>query len=399
MSLISFIITMGCHAAGLYIYSSHTVDFPVKYNWELQFLILFFMSVCVALIQLFVKNIFVRKALYIFRFILLLLLVVPLGGELITFRMILFLGLLFSIGLELESPINVIFSIFIIIIFFLLQQPLTVLSREIAGASNHDLVAFGLISILVCFLSCSLNIKIRNQKEQNLVNSRLKNAVQKLSDTNLDMQNMAFHRGRESRISERMTISRELHDSSGYILTTILMMLKTSLLIIPEGGRDLRKLLENTLRQTEEGMVEIRSALHELRKKDIQDEKGIKAIIKLISIFSESTGVKVVTEYGDVPNSFGNTIDLFLYRFIQEGLINAFRHGNADEINITFWKRNIEWGISMHDNGTGCKNPVKGIGISGMSERAEKLKGKIEIIPTKFGFKIQASIPDEVSTG
>ena len=173
------------------------------------------------------------------------------------------------------------------------------------------------------------------------------------------------------------------------------MMIKTSLLLIPKDGRKLKELLVNARAQAEEGIVEIRSALHELRSQKISKERGLSAIHKLTRTFSKATGVNVITEYGNIPNSFGPKTDLFIYRMIQEGLLNAFTHGEADYIRIYFWKHDHQIQISLFDNGRGSQEISKGIGLRGMEERLNRLGGTLTFQNQPIGFEIVAVIPEQ----
>ena len=103
----------------------------------------------------------------------------------------------------------------------------------------------------------------------------------------------------------------------------------------------------------------------------------------------------MILEYqmGDVPWSFGEDIDLAVYRMVQEGLTNAFNHGKATQIKIQFWRDRPGIGINIHDNGFGSKEMKEGIGMSGMKERIEQLGGWIRSGSTADGFELSAWFP------
>jgi signal transduction histidine kinase len=86
-------------------------------------------------------------------------------------------------------------------------------------------------------------------------------------------------------------------------------------------------------------------------------------------------------------------IDLVLYRMIQEGLTNAFRHGKATLITVRLWIFQSELIVRIHDNGQGSPEIKKGIGLQGMEERIKKIHGRLEAKNVVDGFVVIAWIP------
>jgi two-component system sensor histidine kinase UhpB len=97
---------------------------------------------------------------------------------------------------------------------------------------------------------------------------------------------------------------------------------------------------------------------------------------------------------GDLLASYGDSIDLTLYRCIQEGLTNALRHAGARHIAIDLRHardpagadREARLTLTIRDDGHGIDPhaPI-GLGIQGMQERVRALGGDCSI----------ASAPDE----
>jgi signal transduction histidine kinase len=146
--------------------------------------------------------------------------------------------------------------------------------------------------------------------------------------------------------------------------------------------------------QAQEGLTETRKALHLLRANEQERETGIKAIYKIKKIFEGTTGVSVDIEAGNLPASFGDEIDLVLYRVVQEGLTNALRHGHANHVRMLFWIITDQVQIIILDNGSGAKKITKGIGLAGMEERISKLGGTVHAgNAPEGGFQLTVTIP------
>ena len=88
------------------------------------------------------------------------------------------------------------------------------------------------------------------------------------------------------------------------------------------------------------------------------------------------------------------SLEITVFRLIQESLTNSIRHGHAKEIRITL---DIDFGairINIRDNGTGCPRIKKGFGLGGIQERLEASGGSADFSSTPGnGFETRASIP------
>jgi two-component system sensor histidine kinase UhpB len=103
-----------------------------------------------------------------------------------------------------------------------------------------------------------------------------------------------------------------------------------------------------------------------------------------------------------LPHSFGEAIDLTIYRSIQEGITNALRHGQATIISV-----HVAAGdgagvphagsilVATSDNGCGFQAGTPfGFGISSMRERVRLLNGTLTIgQQNSGGTRLQIEIP------
>jgi two-component system sensor histidine kinase UhpB len=79
--------------------------------------------------------------------------------------------------------------------------------------------------------------------------------------------------------------------------------------------------------------------------------------------------------------TYGETVDLTVYRFTQESIVNALKHGGANQVNIELeeitydHKRRIR--VKVSDNGSGVlvDGPGGGYGLTGIAERVRVLGG------------------------
>jgi two-component system sensor histidine kinase UhpB len=84
-----------------------------------------------------------------------------------------------------------------------------------------------------------------------------------------------------------------------------------------------------------------------------------------------------------------DTSALTLYRIVQEGLTNAFRHAGATQIDVAIVDADADGGpgggtdairVTVRDNGTGLdEDGGGGFGLTGMRERVWALGGRLQI--------------------
>jgi len=100
---------------------------------------------------------------------------------------------------------------------------------------------------------------------------------------------------------------------------------------------------------------------------------------------------------GKLQRSYGDSIDLTVYRCIQESLTNAIRHAQPKHVGVDLRHVDAEprLALTVRDDGCGM-NPGKpaGFGIRGMQERVEGLGGRYSVeSETGRGTCVHISIP------
>jgi two-component system sensor histidine kinase UhpB len=122
--------------------------------------------------------------------------------------------------------------------------------------------------------------------------------------------------------------------------------------------------------------------------------------------------IHIAASIGKLAKSYGEAVDLTLYRCIQEGIANAVRHGKAADLSIDLMEQQLASGRSsskrsrstlcliLRDDGVGfAQSAPKGFGLTTMTERARSLGGTcvIESAPSR-GTVIRVAIPVQRGT-
>jgi signal transduction histidine kinase len=194
-------------------------------------------------------------------------------------------------------------------------------------------------------------------------------------------------------------MSRELHDSVGYSLTGALVQVMACQKVLSAGRQDTEQAIarlrgiEDTIRET---LQEMRRRVTSLRQGASQADNGSRRWSRLCRAFADSTGIRVETtmpaEIGTVSEELSDAV----YRIIQEALTNAYRHGNADLVDVSVaWEQDrARILLRVSDNGTGAESIVQGNGLRGMRERVQQLGGEFAWhSAANKGFNIGVVIP------
>ena len=193
-----------------------------------------------------------------------------------------------------------------------------------------------------------------------------------------------------SRMSERLRISRELHDLLGHHLTALSLNLEVAGHLAEGKALDhvrqshtLAKLL----------LTDVREAVSEMR-----EERGID-LSNALRVLVE--GVPALQVELDLPERL--QIDdpgraQVLLRCAQEIITNCVRHAGASRLRVRMTQDDNEIALEAVDNGGGCERAVPGNGLRGMRERLSAYGGQVDIITAPGqGFALTVRLPLEAA--
>lgn len=388
------VLSILSHLVSILLFSLYYRNLEVGYHFLWQFYALTLFSIIVSLMLFFIHEISTKIIIFFLRYLLLFLIGYPLGNY-ISIELILYSSLIIEISFYLSFPGNLIVQSIIFILFLLTQGEGSAWQRTIDRVSIHDLIATALFSLMIIIISLMLKQSTEKSNEKTKRIIHLNSAISQLSDANIGFQSYVKTLEIHTLIEERKRVSREIHDTVGYVLTNIIMMMEAAALLPNEKKTKRTEILFTARDQAQKGLEETRAALRHLRNEKIVKTYGINMIEELVSVFQEATGIDIKVEYGNLSGFTNDRIDAIIFRTIQEGMTNAFRHGMATVIRINFWISEKTLRVSIHDNGIGAKEIVDGIGVAGMRERISDIGGTIDIRNVDDGFKIDVEIPLE----
>jgi signal transduction histidine kinase len=178
---------------------------------------------------------------------------------------------------------------------------------------------------------------------------------------------------------ERKTISRELHDEVGQLLTGLRMELGTFSNCDPD--EEFQERLESVKQLAEACLRSVRN-LALLVRPSMLDDLGLEpALHWQAKEFSRRYGIPVSVNVEGRLESLPEALRLCLYRAIQEAMTNCGKHADANQVTIIVKQEETQVIASVHDDGRGfdASSHPPGLGLIGMTERVRALNGRMSV--------------------
>lgn len=251
---------------------------------------------------------------------------------------------------------------------------------------------YAAMTISVLILLYTLSLKNKQSVIEELYH-KLRESEDELIKTNEDLELYVESIKELTALQERNRISREIHDSIGHSLSTIIVQLGAVEKIAEKNGQKAATMAKNLRMFTKSGLEEVRTALRELKPKDVDNLKTLLLIESLTTNFSKLTGIKVNFRFSKSKWDLDESISLVIYRAVQEFLSNSARHGKPKEIKIFLHFDSDIVILTMEDDGVGAEKITQGMGLGGLTERVHELGGQIKIRSALCkGFSLRISI-------
>jgi two-component system, NarL family, sensor kinase len=165
---------------------------------------------------------------------------------------------------------------------------------------------------------------------------------------------------------------------------------------LTSGGLELVKECQELC---EESLREVRTLSYVIHPPALDRVGLIPTLEWYIDAFVGRSGLKVqmhAENVGRLPLE----MEIDLFRVVQEGLSNVFRHSGSDNASVLMERRNDQVVLQIKDNGRGMRRDVSadaterfGIGIPSMRERIRRLGGVLEVKSAADGVAVIARVP------
>ncbi len=202
--------------------------------------------------------------------------------------------------------------------------------------------------------------------------------------------------------AERLRIARDLHDVVAHSLSNIAVQSGVAARLIDTNPEHAKKALEIINDAGRNSLEELRSLLGLLRSEEDDLETRptpgqLDDINEIIARAAESGLDIEVVRTDDFPSAMPPGVVLATCRIIQESLTNVSRHAGPVSVLLELHHNDDQLNLRI-TNAPGATDrpqvPSTGVGIIGMTERAEALGGQLSTrqLPDG-GFLVKATLP------
>ena len=213
-------------------------------------------------------------------------------------------------------------------------------------------------------------------------------------------------REREERLraavaEERRHVARELHDIVAHAVSVMVIQAGAARQVVrrsPDRAEESLLAIETTGR---EAMTELRRFLGALDEGDdavggLAPQPGIDALDALLARVREA-GLPASLEVDGEPRPVPASLDVTVYRIVQEALTNALRYARqaATQVRLSWEPEQLR--VEVLDDGPGTATAASeggGRGLAGMRDRAALVGGRLEAGPRLGGgYAVRAWLP------
>ena len=186
--------------------------------------------------------------------------------------------------------------------------------------------------------------------------------------------------GREELVllRERNRISRDIHDSVGHSLSTIVIQLQAIERLVAQDPPRAAEMAQTLGQFGRESLEKIRLALRELKPETYSAYELVLMLDELCRQTEKLSRLKIYFRYSGEIRQIGQDQGQTLYWVTKEFLTNSTRHGQAEQVSLHLHFKAKELVYNLEDDGVGVDDAADikmGIGMKGMRERVYESQG------------------------
>jgi signal transduction histidine kinase len=192
-------------------------------------------------------------------------------------------------------------------------------------------------------------------------------------------------------------IAHVVHDEAGQLLVAAHLAIAE---VVREATPSMRAPLRRVSQLLNQAEKHLRHFSHELRP-TVLDDLGLTPAIRFLANRISQRAALPIRVISSINCRLPSEVEMGLYRIVQEALINVTRHSRARNVKIELRIKGEKILCIVQDDGVGfdpqasrSKNGNKGLGLVGIQERLNVLKGTLRIeSESGRGTKLRISLP------
>lgn len=221
---------------------------------------------------------------------------------------------------------------------------------------------------------------------------RLQRTLGELDESKKELEKAYAVVAEVTALEERQRIAKEIHDTAGHSLTTVIMQTESAKRIIDENPKEAKAKIVAANLQAKHALEELRDSVHLLSGNTAQNSLKT-ALQGIINESADGTGISIRSSIEDVtvsPAKFR-----FLCNTLKEGIANGLRHGGATAFWFECRQEDGRIYFLLSDNGKGADKQVQpGFGLTTMQDRANAFGGEVAFESEEGeGFELRVTLP------
>jgi two-component system sensor histidine kinase DegS len=201
----------------------------------------------------------------------------------------------------------------------------------------------------------------------------------------------------QSQEEERSRLARELEEGVGQLLANAVFELASSRYLLETEGQAVDDGLAALQTELEQGLSDVRHLIADLDPPSMLGSFGLVAgLRRYLERYEARTGLKFDMDVRAITERLPATIEIAIFRVIQEALENVRRHAQASRVEVNIYEEDGCLVFSVTDDGVGLQSgPVssrrRSLGL-------EILRGRLRVrSDVQQGTQLILSIPYPIS--
>jgi PAS domain S-box-containing protein len=217
-----------------------------------------------------------------------------------------------------------------------------------------------------------------------------------------------FQAGLEARVSERVRIAREVHDTVLQSFHGLILRFQVARDMLPLNPEEAMQALDGALSMADEAIAESRDAIQDLRSEPVERVDLAHLLTAIGEELEESQDVDPPTFSVTVEGDRRRLVPVLqdeIYRIGREILRNAFRHSGARHVDAEILYDEQLLRLRIRDDGKGIDPQVLEDGgraghwgLIGIRERAKRMTAQLDFwSEAGVGTEVQLTLPASVA--
>lgn len=282
--------------------------------------------------------------------------------------------------LEIYVPVREDLSGHIIAVAEIHEQPDLLQRRLFDVRTRSWLTTAGLTLVVMLSLFGIVHRGSRLIDAQHAALKQRIDEVRRVSDQNRalrDKAQLASSRLAELNASYLRNVGAELHDGPAQLLGLAALKVEHVRQARTAVGR--RRELQAIDGVLADALRDIRAVSKGLMLPEIESLPLCEVVARAVNLHEKRTETRVAMSCGPLDCELSHAAKICVYRFVQEGLSNAFRHASRDgqSVSCQFVASLLHISVQDRGGGSGAKGQLHeaGLGLTGLRARVESLGG------------------------